>query len=32
VTDFIYDTDRKEFLENCAIDGEEINYLGTTGL
>lgn len=31
VTDFVYDEIRKEFLGSCEIDGEGINYLGTTG-
>ena len=30
-TDFVYDEVRKEFLGSCEIDGEGINYLGTTG-
>lgn len=30
VTDFVYDEIRKEFSGSCEIDGEGINYLGTT--
>ena len=30
VTNFIYDSDKKEFIGNDVIDGEGINYIGTT--
>ena len=31
VTDFIYDPEKKEFIGTDVLDGDGINYLGTTG-
>lgn len=31
VTDFTYDSEKKEFVGNDVLNGDGINYLGTTG-
>ena len=31
VTDFTYDSEKKEFIGNDVLNGDGINYLGTTG-